>query len=107
MVRRKLNEVELLRTIAGTLEMIPWRDVAPEGEQTAAQASVKDVIRRVRAVAERRFVNEPTVWRPPSYILREAEARLKPAQLKAKRADTLLRHVIAALRAEADARSAS
>jgi hypothetical protein len=104
MAPRKANEVKFLRTVAGALEMVPLRDVAPEGEQTPALASMLEAIRRVLPLSERMFAHEPTVWTPQRYVLREAESRLKPAQLRAKRADTLRRHVVAALRAEADER---
>lgn len=100
----RANEIKLLLTVAGALEIVPLRDIAPEGEQTPGLASVSEAIRRVLAMSERMFANEPAAWTPQRYTLREAEARLKPAQLRAKRADTLRRHVVAALRAEATER---
>jgi hypothetical protein len=107
MVRRKTNEAKLLRTVAGALEMVPLREVAPEGERTPAMASVAEAIRRVRVMAERMFSNEPAAWKPHRTIYSYAEGRLTPGQWRVKRADTLRRHVVSALREEADARELS
>jgi hypothetical protein len=104
-VPRRTNEVALLRTIAGALTMVPLRDVEPDAELTPAQASAVELVGRVTKMAERMFSREPAVWRPSSpALLRAAEGRLKPAQRNVKRADTLRRHLVAALLAEADAR---
>lgn len=107
MVKRKHNEVVLLRTVAGALEMCPLRDVEPDEDQTPAWASLSEATRRVTTMAMRMFDSEPTIWTPLVSILNGATVRLTSAQSKAKRADTLKRHVVAALRAEADERSAA
>lgn len=103
MAPRRANEVKLLRDIADALEAEHLRAVEPKGEQTPAQASVRDAVLRVVPPAVRVWSDLPAVWQPPRHVLMAGESRLKPAQLRAKRADTLRRHAVAALRAEADA----
>jgi hypothetical protein len=101
---RKVAEVELLRAVADALEVEHLRVVEPAGEQTPALASVKDAIGRVVGPAMAHWADQPVVWQP-RHVLSSAEARVTRAQLKAKRAETLRRHVVTALRAEADDRT--
>lgn len=103
MAPRRANEIKYLRTIAGALEMVPLRELPAREPLTAVQTTVSEACTRVSLMAGKMFTREPTVWKPQSYLLSQAESRLKPAQLRAKRTDTLRRHLVAALRAEADA----
>lgn len=103
MATRRVNEVRYLRTVAGGLEAARLADLPAREPLTAAQTTVSEACTRIVGVADRYFAKTPTVWKPQRYLLQQAESRLKPAQMRAKRADTLRRHLVAALRAEADA----
>lgn len=103
---RRANEVALLRAVADALEAEHLRTVVPQGEQTPVQASVRDAVLRVMAPAVRARSDLPAPWRPSQSVLMAGESRLTKAQLGAKRAETLRRHAVAALRAEADALAA-
>lgn len=107
MAPRKRAEVEFLRSVATSLERDPLTPLEANPPLSAAQATVSCAAQLCATASLKRWADEPIVWQPARYILREAESRLSKAQFNAKRADTLRRHLVAALRAEADARSAS
>lgn len=100
---RKKNEVEFLRYVARSLESYQLV-TAPHAcaNETLAQATVSEACKDVASAALSRYEQTPVVWRPQRYLLDEAESRLIRAQLAAKRPETLRRHVVAALRAQAD-----
>jgi hypothetical protein len=109
MAPREVNEVKLLRTVAGALEIASGA-LSPAAEvmecETPAWASLRALVARVAPMALRMYAREPAAWRPGAHVLESAVSqRLTPAQRRAKRADTLLRHVVAALHAEADERT--
>lgn len=107
MAPRKVNEVRLLRTVADALEGAELVPIEANEPLSAAQATVSTWLTlNVRPILAR-WDDQPTVWRPPFHLLQQAESRLTPAQSRAKRADTLRRHLVAALRTEADERSTS
>jgi hypothetical protein len=100
---RKRNEIEFLRSVADDLEAHPLV-AAPHTcmNETHAQDTVSEACTDVARAAMSRYEQTPVVWRPQRYLLDEAESRLTRAQLAAKRPETLRRHLVAALRAQAD-----
>lgn len=98
---RKCNEVEFLTTVADMLESWQLNRHDDNPPLTGTQWAVSAACNEVAAAALKRWENEPTIWSPQRYLLQQAESRLTAAQWKAKRPDTLRRHLVAALRAEA------
>jgi hypothetical protein len=106
MAPRKANEAEMLRRVADRIEEEKLVDVPANEPLSAAQATVSVAVQAIARLELKLWESTPMVWRPQNYLLREAEARLSKTQFNAKRADTLRRHLVAALRAEADEREA-
>jgi hypothetical protein len=102
MAPRKRNEVEFLRGVATSLERDPLTPIDANPPLSQPQATVSTAAQLCATASLKRWADEPTVWQPQRYILREAESRLSKAQFNAKRADTLRRHLVAALRDQAD-----
>jgi hypothetical protein len=99
---RKRAERELLTAVADTLEAAELTPVEAREPLSAAQATVSAWLTlNVRPILAR-WDDQPGAWRPQYYLLQQAESRLTAAQFRAKRSDTLRRHLVAALRAEAD-----
>jgi hypothetical protein len=99
---RIANEVALLRAVAGALEKGTLATLPAGNLLTAAEASVTEACERVSAEALVKFARTPAPWRPAPYVLAQAQRRLTRAQKNAKRPATLRRHLVVALRAEAD-----
>lgn len=99
---RKANEVEFLLALADKLEACNLVEIGDNPPLSAAQASVAVAANICIEAALFAYDELPVVWRPQRYLAQQAESRLTKAQLNAKRPDTLRRHLIAALRAEAE-----
>jgi hypothetical protein len=106
MAPRKANELQLLTDVAAALEMLELVELPADEERSAAWRTLVGHLATLVPNVLKVWADVPTVWRPTVYVLQTAEARLKPAQRRAKRPDTLRRHLVAALRAEAEERTA-
>jgi hypothetical protein len=106
MAPRKRNEIEFLRGVATSLERDPLTPIDANPPLSQPQATVSTAAQLCATASLKRWADQPLVWQPQRYILREAESRMSRAQFGAKRAETLRRHLVAALRAEADEREA-
>lgn len=105
MAPRRANERQLLVDVAAELEAAELVELPGDEQHSGAWRTLVGHLATMVPAMLDRWRDTPTVWTPTVYVLQTAESRLTSAQRRAKRPDTLRRHLVAALRAEAEHRS--